>query len=74
MMMASRRRWAVPLASLLGAGAVLGVSTNLAKLAAGAGLDPLAFLTWSVVGAAAVLVGVSAVRHRLPPFNARTTE
>ncbi|MFC6964558.1 DMT family transporter [Halocatena marina] len=70
----SRRRRAVPLASLLGAGAALGISTNLAKLAAEAGVDPLAFLAWSVIGATAVLVGVSAVRHRLPPLNARTTE
>jgi drug/metabolite transporter (DMT)-like permease len=70
----SRRAWAVPLASLLGAGAVLGISTNLAKLATGAGLDPLAFLAWSVVGATVVLTGVGAVRHRLPPLNAHTTE
>lgn len=70
----SRSPWALPLASLLGAGAVLGISTNLAKLAAGAGLGPLAFLAWSVVGAAVVLTGIDAVRHRLPPLNARTTE
>lgn len=70
----SRRSWVVPLASLLGAGAVLGLSTNLAKLAAGAGLGPVAFLAWSVVGAAVVLTGVGAVRHRLPPLNARTIE
>lgn len=70
----SRHPWAVPLASLLGAGAVLGLSTNLAKLAAGAGLGPVAFLAWSVVGAAVVLTGVGAVRHRLPPLNARTIE
>lgn len=70
----SRRAWAVPLASLLGAGAVLGISTNLAKLAAGVGLDPLAFLAWSVVGATVVLAGVGAARHRLPPLNARTSE
>ncbi|WP_330631237.1 DMT family transporter [Halocatena halophila] len=70
----SRRSWAVPLASLLGASAFLGISTNLAKLAAGAGLDPLAFLAWSVVGATVVLTGVGVVRHRLPPLNARTIE
>ena len=70
----SRRQWVVPFASLLGAGAALGISTNLAKLAAEAGVDPLAFLTWSVVGAAAGLTGVGAIRYRLPPLNARTTE
>ncbi len=64
----------MPLALLLATGALLGVSTNLAKLAAQSGLDPLAFLTWSVVGAAAVLVGVGAARHRLPQLTSRTTE
>ncbi len=64
----------VPFALLLGAGALLGITTNLAKLAAGAGLNPLAFLAWSVVGAAIILAGVGTARHRLPPLNARTTE
>lgn len=73
-MLRTDTNWAIPLASLLGAGTVLGLSTNLAKIAAGAGLDPLAFLAWSVVGATIVLTGVGAVRHRLPPLNARTTE
>lgn len=70
----SRRTWIVPLALLLLTGTLLGISTNLAKLAANAGLDPLAFLTWSVVGATIILAGVSATRHRLPPLNARTAE
>ena len=68
------RTWVIPLALLLATGALLGVSTNLAKLAAQANLDPLAFLTWSVVGAAAVLVGVGAARHRLPQLTRRTAE
>jgi drug/metabolite transporter (DMT)-like permease len=66
--------WAIPLVSLLVTGVFLGISTNLAKLAAGAGLSPLAFLTWSLVGSTAVLAGVGAARHRLPPLNSRTTE
>ena len=70
----ARHKWLIPLALLLATGTLLGVSTNLAKLAAEAGLDPLAFLTWSVVGAAAVLMSVSAVRRRLPPVNRRTAE
>lgn len=49
------------LALLLGAGALLGLSTNLAKLAAEAGLAPLAFLAWSALGAAAALGTVVAV-------------
>ena len=69
-----RYGWAIPLALLLSTGALLGISTNLAKLASDAGLDPLAFLTWSVVGATVVLVSVSAARRRLPPLSARTAE
>ena len=68
------RKWVVPLALLLFMGALLGISTNLAKLASGAGLDPLAFLTWSVIGATIVLASVSAVRRRLPPLSVRTAE
>lgn len=70
----ARHQWLIPLALLLATGTLLGVSTNLAKLAAGAGLDTLAFLTWSVVGAAVVLMSVSAARRRLPPVNLRTAE
>lgn len=69
-----RRPWLVPLGALLATGAFLGVSTNLAKLAGEAGLDPLAFLTWSVVGATVVLLVINATRDRLPPLNARTVE
>ena len=67
-------RWIIPLTLLLSTGALLGISTNLAKLASAAGLDPLAFLTWSVIGATVVLVSVSAARHKLPPLNRRTAE
>lgn len=70
----TRRAWFVPLACLLGAGTLLGLSTNLAKLAADAGLEPLPFLAWSVVGAALVLVVIGAARGRLPSINARTFE
>ena len=55
-------------------GALLGLSTNLAKLAGGAALSPLAFLCWSIVGASFVLVVVSALRRDLPPLNARALE
>lgn len=70
----SRGTWLVPLSLLLATGALLGISTNLAKLAAEAGLNPLAFLAWSVVGAAVVLMGISAFRHRLPPLTGRAAE
>lgn len=45
------------LAYLLAGGVLLGVATNLAKLAGDLGLPALAFLTWSQVGAALLLVG-----------------
>lgn len=64
----------VPLLCLLGAGSLIGVSTDLAKAASDAGLAPLPFLTWSVVGAAGVLVAVAARRHRLPTINKQTIE
>ncbi|WP_245932518.1 DMT family transporter [Isoalcanivorax indicus] len=64
----------VPLLSLLSGGALLGLSTNLAKLAAEAHLSPLAFLTWSVVGAALLLMVVAAVRRDLPPVHIRALE
>lgn len=64
----------VPLLCLLGAGALLGLSTDLAKLAGEAGLSPLAFLTWSVVGAALVLTAIGGTRGRLPTLTCRTVE
>lgn len=68
-----QRTW-LPLVLLLANGSLLGLSTNLAKLAGAAGLDPLAFLCWSVVGAALVHTSIAALRHRRPTFNARTVE
>lgn len=70
----SRKAWLVPLLSLLAGGSLLGVSTNLAKLAGEAQLSPLAFLYWSITGAALVLFIVSALRGQLPPISRRTLE
>ena len=69
-----QRAWWVPLLYLLSGGSLLGVSTNLAKLAGETHLPPLAFLGWSIVGAAFVLMVVAARRRDLPPVNARTLE
>ena len=66
--------WWVPLACLLTVGALLGLSTNLAKVASGAGLHPMTFLTWSVVGATLVLTTVNAAAGRLPRPGRRLTE
>ncbi|MEM9795598.1 MAG: DMT family transporter [Pseudomonadota bacterium] len=64
----------VALLSLLGGGALLGLSTNFAKLAGEAGLPALAFLAWSLAGATAILLGAALWRRDLPPLTARTTE
>ncbi|MBK1661595.1 EamA/RhaT family transporter [Paracraurococcus ruber] len=64
--------WLAPVGLLLATGALLGVSTNLAKLAVGAGLPPLAFLTWSTAGAALLVGAVVARRGALPRLD-RTT-
>ena len=69
-----RKPWWVALLYLLAGGSLLGVSTNLAKLAGEAQLPPLAFLCWSIAGAALVLTLVAALRRDLPPINARTLE
>lgn len=70
----SKRAWLVPLLCLLAGGSLMGVSTNLAKLAGEVGLSPLAFLCWSIVGAATVLMITAALRRTLPPLRARTLE
>lgn len=71
---AHKRVWLLSLLYLLAGGSLLGLSTNLAKLAGEAQLPPLAFLCWSIIGAALVLMVVSALRRDLPPVNARTLE
>src|SRR3546814_5685325 len=45
------------------------LSTNRAKLADQAHLPPLAFLCWSIIGAAFVLMLVSALRRDLPQIG-----
>ncbi|MFP2767917.1 DMT family transporter [Oceanisphaera sp. KMM 10153] len=68
------RPWLVPLLCLLFGGALLGLSTNLAKLAGETQLSPLAFLCWSIVGAALILLFVAALRRDLPPISGHTME
>ena len=59
---------------LLTTGAMLGASTTLARLAATAGLPPLAFLAWSCAAAAVLSLVRAAIRGTLPPLSARTGE
>ncbi|MFD1009667.1 DMT family transporter [Oceanisphaera ostreae] len=64
----------VALACLLFGGALLGLSTNLAKLASEITLSPLAFLYWSISGAAALLLCQAGLRGKWPPITRRTLE
>ncbi|GAA0799115.1 DMT family transporter [Psychrobacter piscatorii] len=66
--------WLVPFACLLAGGALTGISTNLAKYAGDIGLTPLAFLFWSITGAAIILLIVSLLRKEVLPFSARSIE
>ena len=61
-------------ALLVATGALLGLSTNLSKLAHGAGLSPLSYLFWSVLGAAIVLAYRSVRAGSFPSLNARVGE
>ena len=69
-----KNTWLVPLICLLAGGALLGISTNLAKYASEISLTPLAFLFWSITGAAVILFVVALLRQELPPLNARSFE
>ncbi|PAU87304.1 hypothetical protein CK507_11390 [Pseudomonas sp. WN033] len=71
---ASKKVWIAPLLYLLSGGALLGVSTNLAKLAGEVLLPPLAFLFWSVLGAVLILLFFAWLRGELPPVKWRTLE
>lgn len=69
-----RAVWLVPLFCLLVGGALLGISTNIAKYAGEVGLAPLAFLFWSIAGAAIILLVIALRRNERPPFNKRSFE
>lgn len=69
-----RPSWLVPFIILLAAGACLGFSTALAKVAVEAGVSPYPFLTWSILGATAALTAFAVKRKRLPSVNKRTVE
>lgn len=62
------------LASLFGAGLLLGVTTNLGKVASTLGISPLAYLTWSLVGACAILLPLALWRGHMPHTDRRSLE
>ena len=65
----NNQAWLIPLLCLLTGGALIGISTNLAKYAGEIGLTPLAFLFWSITGAAVILSVYALLRRELPPLN-----
>ena len=64
-----KQTWLLPLLCLLAGGALIGISTNLAKYAGEIGLTPLAFLFWSITGAAVILSVYALLRRELPPLK-----
>lgn len=66
--------WLIAVSCLLVGGALLGLSTNLAKYAGEIGLTPLAFLFWSIAGATGTLLVLAFIKHDLPPLNKRGFE
>ncbi|MGP4951887.1 DMT family transporter [Psychrobacter sp. T6-1] len=66
--------WLIALTCLLLGGALLGISTNLAKYADEIGLTPLAFLFWSIAGAVIILLVVAYMRGELLAPSKRSFE
>lgn len=58
--------------ALIGTGALLGASTNLAKVASSQHIAPLPFLLWSLLGAAILLTSMALFRGRSVPRSAGT--
>ena len=69
-----RQLWWIPLLCLLVGGALLGIATNLAKFAVEIGLTPLAFLFWSISGAAIILSIIAYMRDEVLAPSARSFE
>lgn len=69
-----RPSWLAPLLSLLGVGGLLGLSTNLAKLSANSGLNPITLLIWSINGATILLTILLGLKGRLPRFSKQLLE
>jgi drug/metabolite transporter (DMT)-like permease len=63
-----------PIACLVLVGSLIGLTANLAKLAVAAGVAPLAFLLWSVLGAGLVLAILAVATGQVPPLRRRTVE
>lgn len=68
----AKKAWLTPLFCLVAGGALIGISTNLAKFAGENGLTPLAFLFWSITGAAVILFIYAVLRREIPPLSKPT--
>ena len=67
-----KKAWLIPVLCLIAGGGLIGISTNLAKFAGEVGLTPLAFLFWSITGAAFILFSYALLRRELPPLSKST--
>ncbi|MBU1330801.1 MAG: DMT family transporter [Gammaproteobacteria bacterium] len=65
------RRPVLALTLLLIIGALMGLTSNLVKLAVGAGWSPLAFLLWSLLGASLLLLLLTRLRDDMPGLAPR---
>lgn len=68
----NKKAWLIPVLCLIAGGGLIGISTNLAKFAGEVGLTPLAFLFWSITGAAFILFSYALLRRELPPLSKST--
>ena len=66
--------WLIPFVCLMAGGALTGISTNLAKYAGNIGLTALAFLFWSITGAAIILLIIAILRRERMLLTARYLE
>ncbi len=64
----------LPLLYLLGTGALIAVSTNLAKYSSRVGLDSVTLLIWSTVGVTVVITTLLGVQQQLPKITPRLIE
>ncbi|RLU02901.1 MAG: DMT family transporter [Ketobacter sp.] len=62
------------LIALLIAGLLLGLTTNLVKVANRWDISPLSYLTWSMIGASVLLSGYSMWRRQIPKLTPQTLE
>lgn len=68
------RNLPVAMLALLGAGACIGTTTTLAKVAGQMKIPALGFLFWSLAVAAALLLAWAALKRELPPWGRRPLE